>query len=151
MDKIFEALWIKPSRQKKDVGVDFIKEFSAKPFPVKAILQISALGVYDCRINGRAVTDTVLNPGWTDYNTRIQYQSFDVTELIDSENTITVGTGIGWRFHRWYDLSSKIVSPHTTAIIASLTLTYENGEEVTIITDDSWKTAENRVRYNHRL
>lgn len=149
MDKIFEALWIKPSRQKKDVGVDFIKEFTAKPFPVKAVLQISALGVYDCKINGCPVTESVLNPGWTDYNTRIQYQTYDVTHLISAENTITVGTGIGWRFHRWYDLSSKIVAPHTTAVIAALTLTYENGEETTIITDDSWKTTENCVRYNH--
>ena len=149
MDKIFNASWIKPSRQKKDVGVDFIKSFTVKPFPVKAILQISALGVYDCKINGNAVTESVLNPGWTDYNNRIQYQTYDVTQLIDKENTITVGTGIGWRFHRWYDLSSKIVAAHTTAIIAALTLTYENGEEITITTDDSWTTTENCIRYNN--
>ena len=149
MDKIFEALWIKPSRQKKDVSTDFIKTFKAKPFPVKAELQISALGVYDCKINGKAVTDSVLNPGWTDYNSRIQYQIYDVTDLIEKENTITVGTGIGWRFHRWYDLSSKIVAPHTTAIIACLTLTYENGEEFSVMTDGSWSTTEGAVRYNH--
>ena len=140
MDKIFNASWIKPSRQRKDVGVDFIKSFTAKPFPVKAILEISALGVYDCKINGKSVTASVLNPGWTDYNKRIQYQSFDVTDLIAAENTITVGLGIGWRFHRWYDLSSKIIAPHTTAVIAALTLTYENGEEVTVYTDGSWTT-----------
>ncbi len=149
MSKIFNALWIKPSRQKKDVGVDFIKSFTVKPFPVKAVLQISCLGVYDCKINGKPVTASVLNPGWTDYNKRIQYQTYDVTNLIENENTITVGTGIGWRFHRWYDLSSKIITPHTTAVIAALTLTYENGEEVSIYTDDTWVSAENKVRYNH--
>ncbi len=149
MDKIFNASWIKPSRQKKDVGVDFIKSFTAKPFPVKAVLEISALGVYDCKINGRPVTESVLNPGWTDYNKRIQYQTYDVTELIAAENTITVGLGLGWRFHRWYDLSSKIIAPHTTAVIAALTITYENGEEVTICTDDSWVSCENQIRYNN--
>jgi len=149
MTNIFNAKWIKPSRQKKDVGVDFIKSFSLKPFPVKAVLEISALGVYDCKINGRPVTESVLNPGWTDYNKRIQYQTFDVTDLIAAENTITVGTGLGWRFHRWYDLSSKIIAPHTTAVIAALTVTYENGEEVTVYTDESWVSAENQIRYNH--
>ncbi len=149
MSKILNASWIKPSRQKKDVGVNFIKSFTAKPFPVKAVLEISCLGVYDCKINGKPVTSSVLNPGWTDYNKRIQYQTWDVTDLIANENTITIGTGIGWRFHRWYDLSSKIIAPHTTAVIAALTLTYENGEEITVYTDDSWTTTENQVRYNH--
>lgn len=149
MDNIFSALWIKPARQKKDVAIDFIKDFEAKPFPVKAELQISCLGVYSCEINGKAVTSSVLNPGWTDYNTRIQYQTYDVTALIGKENTIRVGVGIGWRFHNWYDLSSKIVSHNTVALIAALKLTYENGEEVCIYTDESWKTAENKVRYNH--
>ena len=73
MDNIFGASWIKPSHQNKDAAIDFIKSFEAKPFPVKAELQISALGVYSCEINGKKVTTSVFNPGWTDYNKRIQY------------------------------------------------------------------------------
>ncbi len=149
MDNIFNACWIKPARQPGAAAVDFVKSFGAKPFPVKAQLQISALGVYSCEINGKAVTASVLNPGWTDYNKRIQYQTYDVTELIEKENTVTVGVGIGWRFHKWYDLSSKIISHNTTAIIAALKLTYSDGEEVNIYTDGSWTVRENRVRYNH--
>ncbi len=149
MDKIFGAKWIKASRQPAECVIDFVKNFSAKPFPVRATLEISALGVYNCEINGRKVTSSVLNPGWTDYNKRIQYQSFDVTSLIEKENTIVIGTGIGWRFHKWYDLSSKTVKHNTVAVIAALTLTYENGEEAVIYTDSSWKFRENIVRYNH--
>lgn len=149
MDKIFGAKWIKASRQPAECVIDFVKNFSAKPFPVRATLEISALGVYNCEINGRKVTSSVFNPGWTDYNKRIQYQSFDVTSLIEKENTIVIGTGIGWRFHKWYDLSSKTVKHNTVAVIAALTLTYENGEEAVIYTDSSWKFRENIVRYNH--
>lgn len=149
MDNIFSAQWIKPQRQRRDAVTDYIKTFPARPFPVRAELQISALGVYSCEINGQKVTDSVLNPGWTDYNKRIQYQTFDVTELLGRENTITVGVGIGWRFHNWYDLSSKIISYGNTALIAALTITYEDGEEVCICTDGSWITRENRVRYNN--
>lgn len=149
MDNLFNASWIKPQRQKKDVGVDFFTSFEARPFPKEAVLQISALGVYECTINGKSVTDSVLNPGWTDYNNRIQYQTYDVTSLIGKENEIVIGTGIGWRFHHWYDLSSKIIAPHTTAVIASLKLIYENGEEINIYTDSSWLTRENSIRYNN--
>ena len=149
MDNIFGASWIKPSHQNKDAAIDFIKSFEAKPFPVKAELQISALGVYSCEINGKKVTTSVFNPGWTDYNKRIQYQTYDVTDLLGKENCITIGVGIGWRFHKWYDLSSKIVAPHTVAVIASLRITYENGEEVNFYTDSSWLSRENKTRYNH--
>ncbi len=149
MDNIFNASWIKAARQRKDVAIDFEKCFEAKPFPVKAELQISALGVYSCEINGKKVTESVLNPGWTDYNKRIQYQTFDVTGLIEKENRITVGVGIGWRFHNWYDLSSKIISFGNVALIAALKITYEDGEEVNFYTDGSWTSRENIVRYNH--
>ena len=149
MDRIFNASWIKAARQPGEAVVDFIKDFTVKPFPVKAELQISALGVYSCTINGKNVTSSVLNPGWTDYNKRIQYQTFDVTSLIGKENTIVIGTGIGWRFHKWYDLSSKTVTHKTVAVIASLSLTYENGEETVIYTDSSWLYKENKVRYNN--
>lgn len=149
MDNIFNASWIKAARQEKNAAVDFFKCFEAKPFPVKAVLQISALGVYSCTVNGEKVTSSVLNPGWTDYNHRIQYQTFDVTSLIQRDNRIEVGVGIGWRFHHWCDLSSKIISPDTVALIAALTLTYENGEEVTVYTDDTWQTKRSLVRYNN--
>ncbi len=149
MDKILNASWIKAARQPGDVAIDFVKAFTAKPFPVKAVLEISALGIYNCEINGKKVTSSVFNPGWTDYNKRIQYQSFDVTSLIEKENTIVIGTGIGWRFHKWYDLSSKTVTHKTVAAIAALTLTYENGDETVIYTDSSWQSRENAVRYNH--
>lgn len=149
MDNIFNAQWIKAARQKKDAVIDFSKKFTVKPFPVKAELQISALGVYCAEINGKKVTESVLNPGWTDYNKRIQYQTYDVTSLIEKENKITVGVGIGWRFHKWYDLSSRIVNHDTVALIASLKLTYENGEEINIYTDSSWTSKENKVRYNN--
>lgn len=149
MDNIFSASWIKAKRQKKDVVISFTKTFTSKPFPVKAELQISSLGVYSCEINGCPVTDSVLNPGWTDYNKRIQYQTYDVTKLIGKENTINVGVGIGWRFHNWYDLSSKIISFGNVALIAALKLIYENGEEVNIYTDSSWCSSETQVRYNN--
>ena len=63
----------------------------------KARLYISALGIYVASINGRRVTDDWLRPGWIDYRKRIQYQTYDVTELIQAgENVLGVALGDGW-------------------------------------------------------
>ena len=43
---------------------------------------MTARGIYDCRVNGQAVTDTLLNPGLTQYDVRIHYQTYDITDQL---------------------------------------------------------------------
>jgi hypothetical protein len=51
--------------------------------PVAAArLYVTALGLYEARLNGRRVGDAVLAPGWTDYARRIPYLTYDVTGLL---------------------------------------------------------------------
>lgn len=74
----------------------FRKEFSGENV-VKARLYITACGLYEAAINGRRVGDFILAPGSTDYRKRIQYQTYDVTELLQSgENTLTAELADGW-------------------------------------------------------
>ncbi len=48
--------------------------------PVAAArLHVTALGLYEARLNGHRVGDAYLTPGWTDYDQRVLYQSYDVT------------------------------------------------------------------------
>ena len=63
-----------------------------KPFrldgPVKsAVLHITALGLYECEINGNVVGDHIFAPGWTDYRKRVYFQSYDVTSLLKDGET----------------------------------------------------------------
>ena len=59
----------------------FRKEFQVTG-PVKsAIVLVSGLGQYELHLNGASVTDTVLNPGWTNYRTTVLYNTFDVPPL----------------------------------------------------------------------
>jgi alpha-L-rhamnosidase len=63
----------------------------------RAVLFTSALGVYEARINGSRVGDAVLSPEWTDYHRKVQYQGWDVTELVrEGENVIGAVLGPGW-------------------------------------------------------
>ena len=43
---------------------------------------VTAHGLYELQINGRRVGDQVLAPGWTSYDARLQYQTYDVTALL---------------------------------------------------------------------
>ena len=51
--------------------------------PVKrATVYASALGNYELYLNGRQVGDAYFTPGWTDYNIRVYYNTFDVTDRL---------------------------------------------------------------------
>jgi alpha-L-rhamnosidase len=63
----------------------------------RARLYATALGLYEARINGQPVSDDCLAPGWTDYHTRVPYQTYDVTELIvEGSNAIGAVLADGW-------------------------------------------------------
>ena len=53
--------------------------------------------MFELSLNGRPVTDDVFVPGWTDYDFRSQYVTYDVSELVVSgANSIGAILGDGW-------------------------------------------------------
>lgn len=75
----------------------FRRSFNLTSPVVRARLYATARGVYEPRLNGLRVADALLSPGWTDYTKRVQYQTFDVTALLQSgENTLGALLGDGW-------------------------------------------------------
>ena len=75
----------------------FKKEFSVEKDIKKARLYITACGVYEAKINGKRVGNFYLAPGITDYTKRVQYQTYDVSELIENgSNEINVQLADGW-------------------------------------------------------
>lgn len=73
------------------------RSFILKSTPPRARLYITALGVYEAYINGRKVGDEHMAPGWTSYNNRLQYQVFDVVNLLErGGNKISIYVAEGW-------------------------------------------------------
>lgn len=106
-----------------------------------ARLYASARGVYEPWLNGEPVGDAELAPGWTDYRTRIQYQTFDVTDLIRSgTNTLAAEIAPGW-----YSGSIAMFGTDTygtdPSFIAMLKLTMSDGSTQIVRTDDTWSAA----------
>jgi len=148
---VFEsAVWIQPSQQMGRVCPIFRKDFSLKGTVLLTVLTLTSAGVYEARINGERVGDYILAPGWTVYEQRHQYQSYDVTKLTKRDNTLTVLLGEGWfrgRLAGWVDINKG--KPNLpAALIAQLDIIYEDGQAETIVSDLSWQAAESALREN---
>ena len=149
-----KPLWIRPRKDLGDVVPSFSKAFRAKDDIESALLTITGLGVYVATINGERVGDYVLAPGWTSYPTRLQYQTYDVTDLLreNAENRIEVLLGKGWyrsRLVGWQpSQAQKKLQQNPAGLRAELEIYYANGSFDRFVTDESWRVAESRVRYS---
>ncbi|MEU1972716.1 family 78 glycoside hydrolase catalytic domain [Microbacterium sp. NPDC019599] len=107
---------------------------------VSARLFATAHGVFSARVNGRPVDDTVLAPGWTSYEHRLRYRSYDVTSLIrQGENQVTVTLGNGWWRGRFGFLGERAHYGDRLAFLGQLEVTTEDGAVHVLASDASWR------------
>ena len=139
----WKAQWITGDyspKKKERYPVDcFRKTFSVTDVKT-ARLYISACGEYEARINGKRAGDFILAPGSTDYRKRIQYQAYDVTELVRAgENEITAELADGWYRGSSGAKGRTCTYGTVTRLIAQLEITGQAGNEQVIVTDGSWQ------------
>ncbi len=120
------------------------KGFQVASQVVTARLYITAKGVFDVHINGEAVSDDVMPPGWTPYNHRIETITYDVTTALKrGKNAIAVALASGWhsgRISRGTALYENFASPK---LLCQLELTLKDGSKKMIVSDKSWKGTTN--------
>ncbi len=139
----WKARWISggyPVHKKKLYPVDCFRTVFSADGAAKARLYITTCGLYEARLNGKRVGAFVLAPGSTDYRKRIQYQTYNVTELLQSgENTLTVELADGW--YRGSNGAKGRTNTYgtQTKLLAQLELTHADGRMETICTDGSWQ------------
>ena len=149
---LFDAKWIKAAENLGDVCPVFKKEWKITEKIKKAELILTSLGVYEAVLNGKRVSEYVLAPGWTVYEKRLQYQRYDITDLLLEQNEINIFVGKGWfssPMPGWKDSKDKlrrIVRPN--GILGEIHIEYQNGCIEKIITDDSWMYGESPVRFS---
>ena len=143
----FSAKWITHTMPEEATACPvFLKEFSAKKV-TRARLLSSACGVYEAAINGKNVSNDLLAPGWTNYRKRIQYQTYDVTELIERENMLAITVAPGW-YQGYLNCEGKHQHyGERVAAFAQLHLWYEDGSAEVIRTDESWMFTTGQTRY----
>jgi len=130
----------------------FRKAFSLSGPVRSARLMITALGLYDAEINGRPVGDHVFAPGWTDYKKRVQYQTYDVTALLQrGANVFGAVLGEGWYSGTiGWGLCRQNYGDRPQWL-ARLEITLTDGSRTEIVTDPGWKTTTGPILENDFL
>ncbi|MGE6598093.1 family 78 glycoside hydrolase catalytic domain [Bacillus proteolyticus] len=140
--------WIAAKKERTQV-MSFNKNIFIKKLVKKARLYITSLGLYEAAINGERIGESYFTPGWTSYDKRVLYQTFDITHLLkDEHNAISVLVGNGW-------FKGPLTMHHVRnyygerrAIIAQIHITYEDGTKEKIVTDETWKVEKSPILYS---
>lgn len=117
------------------------RNFNAADKVKKARLYVTARGIYECRINGKTVSDEYFAPGASQFDKHLYYQVYDVTDLINKgENGIGFTLSSGW----WSGSQTFVLGCYNLwgdkeSVMAKLVVTYEDGSCDTVVTNaDEW-------------
>lgn len=138
----WKAKWIGFSSVSSPV---FRKEFEVKKTIKDARAHICGLGYYELSINGSRIGDHVLDPVLTDYEQRVFYTVYDVTKNIrEGKNAVGVMLGNGW-YNQTVVNTKKFgwgdVVYGKPRLIVQIRITYTDGTEEMIVTDNTWKAS----------
>lgn len=113
------------------------KEFDLPSQPKRAVLYVSGVGSSVCYMNGERIGNDVFGPLPTWYDASVSYLTYDVTPLLKSgTNAIGVALGNG----RYLSMRANgMVGFGLPRLMAQLNIEYDNGETVSVVSDDSWK------------
>ncbi len=142
------AKWITSPKDAGQAAYTFKKSFNLAGEVKRAVLCASAMGVYAPYINGKRVGKNVLAPGWTSYDTRIQYQTYDISDMLLKNNTLEIGVGQGWAVGCiGYGNSNHYYADHTS-VIAWINITYKDGTRAEIYTDEGFEVYTSHVTFS---
>ncbi|EAT78271.2 hypothetical protein SNOG_14400 [Parastagonospora nodorum SN15] len=124
------------------------KQFSVEKTVSRARLYITSQGLYEASVNGSRVGDYFLAPGWTSYDGRLQYQTYDITSaLTPGNNCLGVRVAEGWFNGRiGYLGGARNIWGSRTSLLAQLEITFNDGRTQILCTDDSWLVSDGPIR-----
>ncbi|WP_461173412.1 glycoside hydrolase family 78 protein [Arthrobacter sp. Z1-9] len=127
------------------------KEFSlagGHGTPVRATLRATSFGVFEAFLNGERVGDDVLSPGWSSYEWRLRYLTYDVTGLLQPANTLGAALGNGWyRGNLSWNGNSAFYGKEL-GFFGQLDIEFGDGFVQTVSTDSSWQSGPSATTAN---
>lgn len=148
----WNASWIESNvndaRESFRASPMFRKEFSTREKIVKARAYISSRGLYQLFLNGKKVSKDLFTPGWTSYRTRIQYQTYDLTDVLKEENALGIILGDGWYRGRIGFNDQRNYYGDRLGLIFQLHIEYADGSRQQIVSDQNWKWTASPILYS---
>ena len=142
----WQGKWITPDLP-EDIAQSNPSPYLRRAFPIRktvasARIYATAMGLYELELNGRRVGDQYFTPGWTAYDFRYQYQTYDVTSQVRmGENCLGAILGDGWFRGYLVWAGARNTYGDTLGLLAQLVLTFTDGTREVIGTDENWKAA----------
>lgn len=150
LDEFWEASWITCDYAEPRHPV-FAKRLRLARGDVQAArLYICGLGLYEASIGGSKVGSEYLAPGTHAYDQWLQYQTYDVTDLVRDGVELRVALGHGWYSGRFgFVKSEKGYYGNDWRLIAELRVSFVDGTEQVVSTDDSWRVERSNVTFSN--
>ncbi len=158
MDEPWQAEWISDASYRfteKKISprpMTFRRKISPKKKVVSARLYATALGIYELTLNGRKVGNQYFAPGFTSYKSQLQYQVYDITEMLSGEflsgemlsgdSTLIAVVSGGWAVGSFVFTRLNRHDGDRQAFLCELRITYADGTKEVIGTDSTWDVTE---------
>lgn len=128
------------------------REFAVDRPVASARLYVTALGLFECEINGQRVGDELFAPGRTEYKKRVAYHVHDVTPLIgNGANCVGAILGDGWYCGHVHS-DPRMLYGDRPRLLLQLEITHADGSRQTITSDRSWRcTTDGPIRSSDLL
>lgn len=145
----FETFRSKTAQKKKPYPSPFLRKVFTIDKPIaKATAYVVGLGYHEFYVNGKKTSDRVLDPGQTNYDKTAFYITHDISKLLQNgKNALGIWLGNGF-FGQSIAFDSDLDYGQPRAI-AMVYLDYSDGTTQTIITDQSWKTAQSPILFDN--
>ncbi len=142
----WKASWIEPGlpedAAKSGPSPMLRREFRVKGGVARARAYVTSHGLYEMYLNGRRVGDELFTPGWTSYNKRLQYQTYDVTALLQAgANAVGVQLGNGWYRGDLAWEGRRNIYGDRLGLLLQIRVTYKDGSEELVTSDGQWKAS----------
>lgn len=138
----WQAKWIDPELTHPDdqrQPASYLRKHFSAPQTGTARLYITAHGLYDVYLNGTHLDGWLLAPGSSQYDRRLQVQTYDVTTMLKPHNNeLLVTLGDGWYRGCVHNTLDTNTFGTDLALLCQLEV---NGQQI-LISDESWQASQ---------
>ena len=145
-----QAKWIKaPFVPEDGACLEFYRSIDLIGEVKSAVLTVSAIGTYMPFVDGKRVSDDLFTPLWTELKKRVQYQSYDVTGMLQNGSELSFTVAEGWAVGV-FGLGgyNHYVSDHVSLIYV-LQIEYADGSREDIFSGEETKIRSSPILYSN--
>ncbi|MFH1999057.1 MAG: glycoside hydrolase family 78 protein, partial [Planctomycetota bacterium] len=108
----------------------------------RAWIHATSLGIHELRLNSARVGQDYFSPGWTDYDKRVYYSTYDVTDLVHpGRNALAAVLADGWYAGYIGYGKERNHYGHALRFSSQLHVEFTDGTEAVIATGPSWRAS----------